>query len=103
MKGSVMSRRQPRTNRFMAAHDEPSGHRPSSVDLPSARSREDACLDCGWPDIDAQVVSRHRTSQGTIVWTRCICGVLQVWLHRPGATEAVARASQPVGRWDGAS
>jgi hypothetical protein len=30
------------------------------------------------------VLSRHRTSDGVVTWTRCDCGDLQIWLTRPG-------------------
>lgn len=95
-----MNRRQTPTNSSMRAHDAESGHRSPTAEVPSARTREDACIDCGWPDTDARVVSRHRTSQGMVVWSRCVCGALQVWLHRAGVAESVARASQPDGGWD---
>ncbi|NJP48674.1 hypothetical protein HCJ93_00940 [Streptomyces sp. SBST2-5] len=38
------------------------------------------CPYCGWPDHAEpfQVVSRHGTSAGSTVWTRCGCGSLQV-------------------------
>ena len=40
----------------------------------------DACPHCGWPDRadPFQVVSRHATSGGHTVWTRCGCGSLQM-------------------------
>ncbi len=41
------------------------------------------CTDCGWPLAEpAYVVSRHPTTQGVIVYTRCACGRLRVWLDR---------------------
>lgn len=86
----------------MRAHDGEPGPRSATAEVRSARTREDACVDCGWPDTDAQVVSRHRTSQGMLVWRWCVCGALQVWLHRRGVAESVARAGQPDGGWDGA-
>ncbi len=30
------------------------------------------------------VLSRHRTSEGTVTWARCPCGDLQIWLTPPG-------------------
>lgn len=37
------------------------------------------CPRCGWPETDVyEVVSRHRTSTGVILYTRCVCGLLQV-------------------------
>jgi hypothetical protein len=37
-------------------------------------------------------VSRHPTSEGTVVYTRCACGLLQVWL------DAEPRSARPVTR-----
>ncbi|MBV2365666.1 hypothetical protein ACFPZ0_14875 [Streptomonospora nanhaiensis] len=40
---------------------------------------EARCPDCGWPEADVyQVVSRHPTSTGMLLYTRCACGRLQV-------------------------
>lgn len=39
-------------------------------------------------------VSRHRTSEGEVVYRRCGCGALQVTLHRPGRRAAVISASR---------
>lgn len=37
------------------------------------------CAYCGWPEAEPyEVVSRHDTSEGTVVYTRCACGRLQV-------------------------
>lgn len=56
----------------------------------------DRCPDCGWDQRDPyEIVSRHRTSAGLIVYTRCACGRLSSWLQ-PNPTVAarlVARAS----------
>src|SRR5690625_3793931 len=36
---------------------------------------ERACLDCGWPESEIyQVVSRHVTSTGMVLYTRCVAG-----------------------------
>jgi hypothetical protein len=41
----------------------------------------ETCPRCGWPTAEPfQVISRHVTSEGTITWSRCACGRLQV--HR---------------------
>jgi hypothetical protein len=41
----------------------------------------DTCPDCGWPEAEPyEVLSRHATSEGEIVWSRCACGRLRV--HR---------------------
>jgi hypothetical protein len=38
------------------------------------------CSRCGWPESEPfEVVSRHCTSEGVIVYARCACGRLQVW------------------------
>jgi hypothetical protein len=62
----------------------PSG--PSTVD--SARPDRRLCGECGWPvDQPAEVISRHLTSEGLVVYTRCVCGRLQVsriWAPGPG-------------------
>ena len=92
-----MRNRSPHKTGSIQTHDGQS-HRRSSPPVwepPGRPLNEAACADCGWPDTDRQVVSRHRTSEGVIVWTRCIiCGALQVWLHRPGVAEAVALGRQ---------
>jgi hypothetical protein len=47
------------------------------------RRADDFCPRCGWPTAEPfEVVSRHVTSEGMIVWSRCACGRLQV--HRGG-------------------
>ncbi|WP_211302914.1 hypothetical protein [Allonocardiopsis opalescens] len=46
---------------------------------PMPTPRPGACARCGWPeDQPFEVVSRHSTSTGTLVYTRCACGRLQV-------------------------
>lgn len=50
------------------------------------------------------MISRHTTTEGVIVYTRCVCGVLHVRRYTPGAVEGsiIARsqktAAQPPGR-----
>lgn len=85
----------------MQAHDGQPDRLPPTVGQAPGQVDETACVDCGWPDTDAAVVSRHRTSEGVVVWTRCICGALQVRLHRPGLAEEIARGRQPHAWWDG--
>jgi hypothetical protein len=56
------------------------------------------CPRCGWPTAEPfQVVSRHVTSEGTITWSRCACGRLQV--HRGSAlvlrSTGTARRARP--------
>lgn len=54
------------------------------------------CPACGWTDDDgAAVVSRHHTSEGVVVWTRCVCGAVRARLHRLGPAEPVACADPP--------
>ncbi|MQA88079.1 MAG: hypothetical protein GEV03_26540 [Streptosporangiales bacterium] len=48
----------------------------------------DNCQHCGWPlEQPYEIVSRHLTSEGILVYTRCACGTLQArllgWRH-PG-------------------
>jgi hypothetical protein len=62
------------------------------------RIADDTCPRCGWPTAEPfQVVSRHVTSEGTITWSRCACGRLQV--HRGGAlvlrSTVTARPARP--------
>jgi len=50
----------------------------------------DSCPSCGWPENEPyKFLSCHTTSEGTIIWSRCLCGRLRV--HR-GAT-VVARSA----------
>ncbi|MCD0447276.1 hypothetical protein LO763_27040 [Glycomyces sp. A-F 0318] len=37
------------------------------------------------------VVSRHRTSTGTVVYARCECGRLSMWFEPAGAARGPAR------------
>jgi hypothetical protein len=41
-----------------------------------------------------QVLSRHPTSQGTVVYTRCSCGALEVWLESMQATQELIAATR---------
>ncbi|MGW1024581.1 hypothetical protein ACWD4J_12870 [Streptomyces sp. NPDC002577] len=63
------------------------------------------CPHCGWPETQPyEVVSRHATTQGLTVWTRCACGSLQVRVvrhpDRAGHTDAriVARGRPAMDR-----
>lgn len=56
-----MNRRHEPTETPMHVHDGGPDPCAATAALPSARTRADTCIDCGWPDTDAQVVSRHRT------------------------------------------
>lgn len=52
-----------------------------SFELPAVGT---ACEQCGLPRPESvDILSRHRTSRGLIVYTRCICGLLEAWLCRP--------------------
>jgi hypothetical protein len=54
------------------------------------------CSVCGWTGDDREaIVSRHHTSEGVIVWTRCVCGTVRARLHRIGPAEPVACADPP--------
>lgn len=45
-------------------------------------SKNDRCRRCGRPESQPfETVSRHTTSTGVIVYTRCACGLLQVRSH----------------------
>lgn len=66
------------------------------------------CAYCGWPEAEPyEVVSRHDTSEGTVVYTRCACGRLQVrrghsaapvLSSRSGPVNAPARGRAASGR-----
>jgi hypothetical protein len=36
------------------------------------------------PEHELVVLSRHRTAEGVVTYTRCICGDLQIWLNGAG-------------------
>ncbi|MFI6694917.1 hypothetical protein ACIBLA_24765 [Streptomyces sp. NPDC050433] len=43
------------------------------------------CADCGWPvRTPLQEASRHTVAEGTVVYTRCACGRVRVWLEPCG-------------------
>jgi hypothetical protein len=51
------------------------------------------CPFCGWPEDDVFTeASRHRTSVGQTVWTRCVCGSLQMRVIDAGGSRVVARS-----------
>ncbi|MDA1358941.1 hypothetical protein O1R50_04870 [Glycomyces luteolus] len=79
--------------------DRPPQHRPSRRapgDRRSGPSETTTCSACGWTDDDGgDVVSRHHTSEGVIVWTRCVCGAVRARRHRLGPAEPVAGADPP--------
>lgn len=50
------------------------------------------CPYCGRPDAEPfEIVSRHRTSTGQTVWTRCACGSLQMRVYDRAGGSVVAR------------
>ncbi|HEX5569471.1 MAG TPA: hypothetical protein VFY14_21540 [Streptomyces sp.] len=63
------------------------------------------CPYCGWPDAQpVRVVSRHSTSTGQTVWTRCACGSLQMRvLDAAGVRIAVRGRPDPRGPATGRS
>lgn len=51
----------------------------------AAKSRNDRCPLCELRMSEAlNVVSRHRTSTGTVVYARCECGRLSMWFEPTG-------------------
>ena len=55
-----------------------------------------SCPSCGWPTAEAEVVSRHCTSEGTVRYLRCVCG--QVTIQLEGSTTgslALVAAQEP--------
>ncbi|WP_433656958.1 hypothetical protein ACQPW1_36590 [Nocardia sp. CA-128927] len=54
----------------------------ASAAAPTEPADQHGCRQCGWPvDQPSATVSSHRTSEGVIVYTRCVCGTLNVWLE----------------------
>lgn len=62
------------------------------------------CERCGWPvDQPLEIVSRHPTTAGMIIYARCVCGLLRVWLrpHGPrglGRHRLVAQGAHPASK-----
>lgn len=54
----------------------------------------DAEQECGHSQHEpGEVASRHMTSEGVLVYTRCACGALRVRLHRwDGGTKVLAES-----------
>ena len=52
------------------------------------------CPHCGWPDSAEpfQVLSRHSTTTGHTVWTRCGCGSLQMRVVDGRGVRVVSRS-----------
>ncbi|MFI6867154.1 hypothetical protein [Nocardia sp. NPDC050406] len=56
-------------------------------------SQHPTCPDCGWPlHRPPETLSRHRTSEGTVVYTRCVCGRVRAWLEPVGAIRLLGGA-----------
>lgn len=78
----------------------PGSATPGSPALPAAPAVAEphvgTCAECGRSALgDRAVLSQHRTSEGTIVYTRCDCGALQVRLQRPDRGERVIATGRP--------
>ena len=41
------------------------------------------------------VLSRHRTSDGFVTYTRCSCGALNVWIETAAGIESLVASSNP--------
>jgi hypothetical protein len=51
------------------------------------------CPFCGWPEDELYIeASRHRASVGQTVWTRCVCGSLQMRVVDAAGARVVARS-----------
>ncbi|MGA8114893.1 MAG: hypothetical protein WCA46_14605 [Actinocatenispora sp.] len=51
-----------------------------------------SCPHCGWPDNQPyQVLSRHGTLGGPVVWTRCYCGSSQMRVLDGACSTVIAR------------
>lgn len=62
------------------------------------------CERCGWPvDQPIEIVSRHPTTAGLVIYARCVCGLLRVWLRTEAwgsrsaapSTRLLARGARP--------
>lgn len=70
-------RETPGTTGFDANHDTPTEN--------GAGRGPGRCADCGWPLAEpVRVASRHRTTEGVVVYARCVCGRLRVWVEPHG-------------------
>nr|WP_083466531.1 hypothetical protein [Kibdelosporangium sp. MJ126-NF4]CEL16429.1 hypothetical protein [Kibdelosporangium sp. MJ126-NF4]CTQ90381.1 hypothetical protein [Kibdelosporangium sp. MJ126-NF4] len=51
------------------------------------------CPYCAWPDGEPfAVLSRHVTPDGQTMWTRCVCGSLQVRLITDASAHVLSRS-----------
>ncbi|MFB8274360.1 hypothetical protein [Nocardia colli] len=48
---------------------------------PTESTDHRGCRQCGAGDRPGSTISRHRTSEGTIAYTCCPCGTVNVWLE----------------------
>ena len=56
------------------------------------------CPFCGWPEDDLfDLASQHRTTEGQTVWTRCVCGSLQMRVVGATGSRIVARSRGGLG------
>lgn len=56
------------------------------------------CPFCGWPEDELfNLASQHRTSEGQTVWTRCVCGSLQMRIVGAAGSRIVARSRGNIG------
>ena len=56
------------------------------TDRPAERPA--ACQVCAWPVAEPyEIVSRHVTSEGVVIYSRCACGEMQVRLQPYGTPE----------------
>jgi hypothetical protein len=56
------------------------------------------CERCGWPSAGATVLSTHHTSQGSVRYRRCVCGMLSIelaTLNGSGRTRIEAVIKRP--------
>ena len=63
------------------------------------------CPHCGRPDRAEpfREVSQHTTAAGRTVWTRCVCGSVQVRVADAWGTRVVSRSRPPAPQADSAS
>jgi hypothetical protein len=55
-----------------------------------------ACPSCGITRaVGGEVASVHRTSEGLVIWVRCVCGALELRRQAAGATEVLGRGRSP--------
>ena len=66
-------------------------------EIPHAVRMTTRCPFCAWPDSEPlAVLSRHATPEGQTVWTRCVCGSVQVRLSTATGSYVVSRSRPAV-------